>query len=95
MDLYIYYRVACAHEQEARTRIGSMQDRIAARHGIAGSLKRRPEPSDGRHTWMEVYPAVPENFLQLLDAAVDDAALGELIDGERHIEFFMDGHTCA
>jgi hypothetical protein len=95
MDLYIYYRAACEHEAQVRTRVTDMQQNLAARHGVNGALKRRPAPQDGRHTWMEVYAGTPDGFEAVLAAAVRDAGLAELIDGERHIEFFMDIHPCA
>jgi hypothetical protein len=44
---------------------------------------------------MEVYAGTPDGFEAVLAAAVRDAGLAELIDGERHIEFFMDIHPCA
>lgn len=95
MDLYIYYRAACPNEQALQARVAAMQARLAADHGVAAALKRRPEAKDGRHTWMEVYPSVPEGFAACVASAVRDAKLDELIDGERHVEFFMDIRACA
>lgn len=95
MNLYVYYRVACAHEHALRARVADLQDGLAARYGVEGVLQRRPEPKDGRHTWMEVYAAVPDGFESILASAVRDAGLAELIDGERHTEIFMDSHPCA
>jgi hypothetical protein len=95
MDLYIYYRAACAHEHEVRKRVTGMQKALAVQYGVTGALKRRPEPKDGRHTWMEVYAAAPDGFESVLASAVCHAGLAALIEGERHIEFFMDIHPCA
>lgn len=73
-----------------------MQQSIARECGIVAELKRRPEAKDGRHTWMEVYHAVPDNFDAVLAKAVVHAGLPELIDGERHTELFLDCYrTCA
>jgi hypothetical protein len=95
MDLYIYYRVACEHEPLLQTRVSAMQEMLAARHRVAFALKRRPQPRDGRHTWMEVYYAVPSAFEAELAAAVADTELSALIDGERHTEHFLDIRACA
>jgi hypothetical protein len=95
MDLYIYYRVRCEHAQLLRTRARAMQASISAEYGIVTALKRRPEEKDGRHTWMEVYLAVPREFDAILERAVAQAELGALIDGPRHTEFFLDYTTCA
>jgi hypothetical protein len=59
------------------------------------ALKRRPEAKDGRHTWMEVYLAVPDGFDAVLERSVEQAQLARLIDGERHAERFMDAASCA
>jgi hypothetical protein len=95
MDLYIYYRVRNENAVALQVRASAMQQRLAAEHGIAGGLKRRPEEKDGRQTWMEVYQAVPEGFEAALDAAVAHGGLAELIDGPRHTEYFMDIPACA
>ena len=94
-DLYIYYRVAEAHAAQLASRVLAMQNRLAADHGIAGQLKRRPGSADGQQTWMEVYPATGAGFDLLLDSAVRQAALSELIDGQRHTEVFTDLRPCA
>lgn len=94
-DLYIYYRVADAHAAQLAPRVLAMQAALAAQHGIAGQLKRRPESADGRQTWMEVYPATGAGFDAALHAAVHAAALSELIDGPRHTEVFTDLRPCA
>ncbi|HYC43156.1 MAG TPA: DUF4936 family protein [Noviherbaspirillum sp.] len=95
MDLYIYYRVRDEDAAALQVRASAMLQRLAAEHGVAGSLKRRPEAKDGRQTWMEVYQAVPDGFEATLDAAVAREGLAELIDGPRHTEHFMDIPACA
>lgn len=94
-DLYIYYQVRDAHAAALEPRVRAMQASIAARHGVAGQLKRRPEARDGLQTWMEIYPASGAGFDAALDSAVRDAALSELIEGQRHTEVFTDLITCA
>ena len=95
VDLYIYYRVAQANAAALAPRVAAMQAALAARHGVAGQLKCRPEASDGMQTWMEVYPAAPDDFAAALAAAVHAAALDGLIDGARHTELFTDILPCA
>ena len=94
-DLYIYYRVPDEHAALLAPRVLAMQQRLHAVHGMPGQLKRRPGSAEGRQTWMEVYPATSPEFDAALAAAVQEAALFELIDGPRHTEIFTDLSTCA
>ncbi|HYD80158.1 MAG TPA: DUF4936 family protein [Paucimonas sp.] len=95
MDLYIYYRARCEDAKLLHARAGALQAALARDCGVAAALKRRPEAKDGRHTWMEIYLDVPETFEARLTAALADSGLTELIDGERHVEYFMDANACA
>lgn len=95
MDLYIYYRAAVADAQAVIAEACSLQRLLHAAHGVPGGLKRRPEPDDGRHTWMEVYHAVPDNFAQDVDRMLDQTRLARLTDGKRHTEYFLDCLPCA
>ena len=94
-DLYIYYQVRDEHAAALAPRVRAMQAALAARHGVAGQLKRRPEARDGLQTWMEIYPATGAGFDAALGSAVQEAALSELIEGKRHTEVFTDLITCA
>ena len=94
-DLYIYYSVPDGHAALLAPRVLAMQARLRAAHGVAGQLKRRPGSQDGLQTWMEIYPNTEAGFDAALAAAVQDAALSELIDGKRHTEVFTDLSTCA
>jgi len=95
MDLYIYYRVDCALAQVLRERVSQMQSTLSQRCGVVAALKRRPEAQDGRHTWMETYHNIPEDFDAILSQAVLQSELASLIDGERHREYFLDVTSCA
>jgi hypothetical protein len=95
MDLYIYYRVECSHAQELQNRVQHMQTNLIKQYSLIAELKRRPEENDGCHTWMEVYRNIPENFDRMLETAVMNAGVRLLIDGERHIEHFLDFSACA
>jgi hypothetical protein len=94
-DLYIYYRVREAHAALLAPRVLAMQAGLREAHGVAAQLKRRPDASGGLQTWMEVYTATGAGFDAALAAAVQQAALSELIDGKRHTEVFTDLSTCA
>lgn len=94
-DLYIYYQVRDADAAILSARVRAMQARLLAERGVAGQLKRRPEAKDGLQTWMEIYPAAADGFDAALVAAVREAALSELISGNRHTEIFTDLPTCA
>lgn len=89
-DLYIYYRVPDEHAQQLAPRVRAMQAALGG-----GQLKRRPVSRDGMQTWMEIYPDAPDGFDAALALAVRQAALLELISGERHTEVFTDLSTCA
>lgn len=89
-DLYIYYRVRDEHAARLAPRVRAMQAALGS-----GQLKRRPGASDGVQTWMEIYPDAPPGFDTALALAVRQAALPELIAGERHTEVFMDLDPCA
>ncbi len=94
-DLYIYYQVRDEHAAALSLRVRAMQERLGAERGVTGQLKRRPQASDGLQTWMEIYPATNAGFDAALAVAVQDAALSELIAGNRHTEIFRDLDTCA
>lgn len=95
MDLYVYYRVRDVDADHLLPRVRALGGQLAAAHGVAQQLKRRPESADGMQTWMEVYPATPAGFAEALVQAVAAADLGALIAGPRHTEVFMDLPSCA
>lgn len=92
-DLFVYYRVRGELAAGLRPQIAALQSSLARRFGIRASVKRRPEEKDGMQTWMEVYEAVPEDFLPALQRAAVEAGLP--IEGERHHEIFEDLPECA
>ena len=95
MDLYIYYQVKDADAAPLQAAVVAMQSSLAQRFGVTGQLKRRPEASDGKQTWMEVYAATPAGFAAALDNAVDQAGLSAWIAGPRHTEVFTDLVSCV
>ncbi len=95
MDLYIYYRVRSDQAAVLRTRVLTMQTTLMQEHGVAATVKRRPEEKEGYQTWLEIYLAVEQDFGAILTRAVEAAELNSLITGERHSEFFLDLSPCA
>jgi hypothetical protein len=95
MDWYIYYLVSSNQADELQKLVLNMQTKLAREFGLMAELKRRPEEKNECHTWMEVYRNVPENFDRILQQAVTQAGIKTLINGERHLERFLDLSACA
>ena len=95
MDLYIYYRVSTANAGILQKRLALMQAKLSEQWTVQADSKRRPELQDNLQTWMEIYRNVPDGFLPALQAAVTQAGISDLIDGERHVETFVDLDACA
>lgn len=97
MDLYVYYRVATAEAEILQAAVAEMQcflrDTVAG--GLHCGLKRRPQPVDGWHTWMEIYLGVPDGFETLLATALAASRLPALTEGRRHVEYFLECLPCA
>jgi hypothetical protein len=94
-DLYIYYKVSDRNADSLELRLRIMQAELGALTGVYGDIKRRPDSRDGMQTWMEVYAATGDGFETALAAAEQDAALSQLIEGERRTEVFTDLSPCA
>jgi hypothetical protein len=99
IDLYVYYKLAPSQAAAALALLLPMQARLAANHAITPLLKRRAlaigANPDDLQTWMEVYPGVPDDFANVLAAAVDQAGFAALDAGPRHIEVFVDAAPCV
>lgn len=98
MDLYIYYKVDTLNAVSLRMKIISLQANLSRDWQVQTALKQRTEvnsSADKFQTWMEVYLRTPEGFLTALQNACDASDIESLIEGERHIEFFMDIAACA
>ena len=111
IDIYCYYRVPVANAASLQTLVRALHASLAARFGIAAQLKRRPGASDAQQTWMEVYPAVPDDFADVLERATGQAGqdggfdpgfaaefstlFASLAASARHIEIFTDVAPCA
>ena len=95
MDLYIYYRATVVNAPAIFAEATKLQRLLHDACGVQSALKRRPEAVDGRHTWMEVYHAIPEEFTRQVERMLGQTGLTGLIDGTRHTEFFLDCPPCA
>lgn len=90
-DLFVYYKAQAGDATTIERHVARLQATL----DVSASLHRRPEISDGLHTWMEIYRAIPAAFAVRLAAAVAGSELPGLIVGERHCEFFQEIATCA
>jgi hypothetical protein len=95
MDIYIYYRVHQDHADLLHERVSYVQRILGAHDGVICELKRRPDPSEGYNTWMEVYLNTPAQFIERIESAIEQAGITPLINGERHVEYFMGANPCA
>jgi hypothetical protein len=95
MDLYIYYQADAADAQRVQAAVASLQDAMRDACNVRCGLKQRPQAVEARHTWMEVYLSIPTGFEARLDAALAGTDLPALIDGSRHVEYFLDRLPCA
>ena len=95
IDLYVYYKLAPEHEAAVLALVPVIQARLAAAHGVRPQLKRRPAVRDGLHTWMEIYPAVDDDFASVLEQALKQGGFASLNTSARHTEVFVDALPCV
>jgi len=94
-DLYIYYQVPDAVAARLQSVVRAMQRQLAADHGVATALKRRPESDQGLQTWMEIYTGAGPAFGEQLARASAAAGIDALVEGHRHTEVFTEMPPCA
>ena len=90
-NVYVYYRVGAQVAEELRRRLVTMQQGIAERSGITGTLL---VGADEPLLWMETYEAVEDRaaFLSLLHQEADACGVAALLPPEaRHLEIFSIG----
>lgn len=95
VDLYVYYKVRSDDSARLAPLVRALQARLLDQAGVRGELKCRPEEKDGLRTWMEIYPAVDDDFAARLAHAAAQAGLEPLTQGPRRVEVFMDLPPCA
>lgn len=95
MDLYVYYRAQRVNALSIETEVARLQQHLRHHRGVRCGLKQRPRVNEERDTWMEIYLAAPADFATALAAAAAASPLQQLIDGDRHIEYFLDCLPCA
>jgi hypothetical protein len=90
-NLYIYYQVRPEQRSKAHALVLQIQARLANRTSQLGRLLRRAELSAaGTETWMEVYENITRASAAMLETLQQEAGLDALIEGERHIERFVE-----
>ena len=95
MDHYIYYRATVVNAAAVLAEATKLQRLLRDACGVQSTLKRRPEALNGRHTWMEVYHAVPKDFARQVERMLSQTGLIGLIEGARHTESFLECPPCA
>ena len=89
-NVYVYYRVGAEVAEELRRRLVTMQQGIAERSGITGTLL---VGADEPLLWMETYEAIADRaaFTSLLQEALDTSGAAALLPvGARHVEIFLE-----
>ncbi|MBI3230638.1 MAG: DUF4936 family protein [Burkholderiales bacterium] len=104
LAFYLYYKVMSEQAPLLVPRVRQMQEnlrRCADAGVLASSLHQRLEAtSTPLQTWMEIYrcqPSAqqPHPFLHHLQQATLEADILAFIQGERHLECFMELESCA
>lgn len=89
MDCYVYYKSTVDHAIAIRHCVEVMCVQLSHQLDHLPRLQRRPAVNNGLITWMEIYCDVPENFEDILTAAVMHSGITSLITGERRLEYFI------
>lgn len=95
MDCYVYYKTSQEHQSLLMCQSERMKEIFLAQVGITFLLQKRPNASDGIVTWMEIYRDIPDEFEIHLNKIVSQTEMMSLIQGDRHVEYFVDAITCA
>ncbi|MBC7405298.1 MAG: DUF4936 family protein [Cytophaga sp.] len=95
MDCYVYYKTIRKHEHQVLLQSEIMSVTLRELTGVDLHLQRRQEINNDVFTWMEIYRQIPMGFEENLAAIVNQTGLLSLIQGERHVEYFMDAISCA
>ncbi|MFK0376305.1 DUF4936 family protein [Pandoraea sp. NPDC090278] len=95
MDCYVYYRVSTTQTDAAREAVARLFALTAGRFGVSGCIQWRADVSandvaKGGTTWMERYDDVDAAFVEALPQLAVESGLASLLEGERHIECFVD-----
>lgn len=97
MDCYIYYKANVQYARQVQVSAQRLQHYVVENLWASSDfamtpplLQRRPEATDGVHTWMEVYKDIPAQFEQVVSDAAVASGILEYIIGDRRIEYFMD-----
>jgi len=90
-NLYVYYRVHASREADALRSIADFLVQLDRAGTGRPRLMRRPDvDAAGRQTWMEVYEPWDEAWTSDIKRCFDRCGMTALVDGERHVEVFVD-----
>ncbi len=95
MDCYIYYKTVQERLPQVLEQVIDIQKKLSQQVTVGMHLQRRPDATNGVHTWMEIYRQVPLDFDSILTKIVDQSKIHSMISGARHTEYFMDAMPCA
>jgi hypothetical protein len=90
-ELFIYYRVACAHWRDAANAVEQWQQQLRRSHPeLVARVLRRPEAIGDMVTLMELYAVEDGSVGPVLEAEIarGASALQPWLIGERHSERF-------
>ncbi|MDP9045755.1 MAG: DUF4936 family protein [Pseudomonadota bacterium] len=96
-EVYVYYQLRSADAHAAGSAVLDFQARLCTRYAtLTARLLRRPEATDERQTWMEVYATdrsrAPDGVTEDMQSAIAAAAsaLEPWLIGARHTEVFVE-----
>lgn len=95
MNAYIHHRAEGTCGAKLQARVNLPLAGLARVCGVPARLKRWAEKERGFQAWMEIHPQVPDRFDAIPERAVAKANLPPLINGARHVEYFLDCSSCA
>lgn len=95
MNTYIHHRAEGTWGAKLQARVNLLPAGLARICGVPTRPKRRAEKERDFQAWMEIHPQVPDRFDAILERAVAKADLPPLINGARHVEYFLDCSSCA
>lgn len=90
--LFIYYKVAEGYIEEITLEVRAIQRNLSLQStALKAEVMRRPNPSNGVVTIMEIYSA-PGGITDAMEASIEGAfaALSRRINAARHTEIFED-----
>jgi hypothetical protein len=87
--LYVYYKVPLPEHAQWAAPVRAFQAELVARWpGLKAELLQRPEASDGKETWMEIYQHL-SGLTPDIAASIEQHAVAAGLPMPRHAERFI------